>query len=220
MALTLVIGSKNYSSWSFRPWMLLRHLAIEFDERVLTLDTPEFDDQIGKLNPARRVPVLLDGELTVWDSIAICEYLAEKTGRGWPKDMAARAHARSVSAEMHSGFQALRAACPFNARARNRRVPRTPELEADVRRIDEMWADCRRRFGSGGPWLFGDYSIADAMYSSVVLRFNTYGTELSPPSIEYLNTALADPALADWMRAAETESHRLEKIDAVGRCQA
>lgn len=217
MALTLVIGSKNYSSWSLRPWMLLRHLGLAFKERVLTLDTPEFHDEIGKFTPARRVPVLLDAELIIWDSIAICEYLAEKTGRGWPKAVAARAHARSVSAEMHSGFQALREACPFNARARNRRVPRTPELDADVRRIDEMWADCRRRFASRGPWLFGDYSIADAMYSSVVLRFNTYGTELSPPSLEYLNTALADPPLTDWIRAAESDPYQLEKVDAVGR---
>jgi glutathione S-transferase len=216
MSLTLVIGSKNYASWSLRPWMLLRHLGLAFDERVLTLDSPEFHAEIGRFTPARRVPVLLDGELTVWDSIAICEYLAEKAGRGWPKDAAARAHARSVSAEMHSGFQALREACPFNARARNRRVLMTPELEADVRRIDEMWADCRRRFGRGGPWLFGDYTIADAMYSSVVLRFNTYGAELSPPSLEYLNNALTDPPLIDWLRAAESEAHRLEKIDAVG----
>lgn len=215
--LTLVIGSKNYSSWSLRPWMLLKHLEIEFDERVLTLDTPEFHEQIGKLNPARRVPVLLDGELRIWDSIAICEHLAEKTGRGWPKDRGARAHARSVSAEMHSGFQALRDACPFNARARNRRVPQIPELVSNVRRIDEMWADCRQRFGRGGPWLCGDYSIADAMYSSVVLRFNTYGAELSPLSREYLDTALADPPLIDWLRAAESESHRVESIDAVGR---
>ena len=217
MSLTLVIGSKNYSSWSLRPWMLLRQLGIGFDERVLTLDTPEFYGEIGKFNPARRVPVLLDAELTIWDSIAICEYLAEKTGRGWPKDVAARAYARSVSAEMHSGFQALREACPFNARARDRTVPVTPELEADVRRIDEMWADCRRRFASRGPWLFGDYSIADAMYSSVVLRFNTYGTELSPPSLEYLNKALADRALTDWIRAAESDPCQLEKVDAVGR---
>lgn len=219
MPLTLVIGSKNYSSWSLRPWMLLRHLEVAFDERVLKLYSPAFYDEIGKLNPARRVPILLDGELTIWDSLAICEYVAEKTGRGWPGDVAARAHARSISAEMHSGFQALREACPFNARARERRVARTPELEANVRRIDEMWADCRRRFGSGGPWLCGDYSIADAMYSSVVLRFNTYGAELSPASREYLNTVLADPALIDWLRAAESEPHRVESIDAVGRCQ-
>lgn len=216
MSLTLIIGSKNYSSWSLRPWMLLKHLEIEFDERVLTLDAPEFYEQIGKLNPARRVPVLLDDELRIWDSIAICEYLAEKTGRGWPSDRGARAHARSVSAEMHSGFQALRDACPFNARARNRRVPQTPELVSNVRRIDEMWADCRRHFGRDGPWLFGEYSIADAMYAPVALRFNTYGAELSPASREYVNTALADPALVEWLRAAEAESHRVESIDAVG----
>lgn len=211
MSLTLVIGSKNYSSWSLRPWMLLRHLGIAFSERMLTLDSPEFHAEIGGLNPARRVPVLLDDEITIWDSIAICEYLAEKTRRGWPEDVAARAHARSISAEVHSGFQALREACPFNARARNRSVPVTPELEADVRRIDEMWADCRRRYGRSGRWLFGHYSIADAMYAPVVLRFNSYGAGLSSPSREYLNAALADPALIDWIRAAEADPYRLEK---------
>jgi len=149
MSLTLIIGSKNYSSWSLRPWMLLRHLKLEFDERVLTLDTPEFHEQIGKFNPARR-------------------------------------------------------------------APQTPELVSNVRRIDEMWADCRRHFGRDGPWLFGEYSIADAMYAPVALRFNTYGAELSPASREYVNTALADPALVEWLRAAEAESHRVESIDAVG----
>jgi glutathione S-transferase len=217
MSLTLVIGSKNYSSWSLRPWMLLRHLGVAFEERVLPLYSPEFHAEIARINPARRVPVLLDGELTIWDSLAICEYLAEKTGHGWPENVGARAHARSICAEMHSGFQALREACPFNARARNRKVPMTPELEADVRRIDEMWADCRQLHGRAGRWLFGHYSIADAMYSSVVLRFKTYGAELSPTSREYLNTVLADPPLIDWVRAAESEPHRVESIDAVGR---
>ena len=217
MPLTLVIGSKNYSSWSLRPWMLLRHLGIAFDERVLTLYSADFHAEIGQINPARRVPVLLDDELTVWDSMAICEYLAEKTGRGWPENVAARAHARSICAEMHSGFQALREACPFNARARNRKVPMTPELDADVRRIDEMWADCRRLYGRAGRWLFGHYSIADAMYASVVLRFNTYGAKLSPPAREYLDTALADSPLIAWMRAAESDPYRVESIDAVGR---
>jgi glutathione S-transferase len=217
MSLTLVIGTRNYSSWSLRPWILLKHLGLEFRERVLNLYSPEFYEEIGRINPARRVPVLLDGDLTIWDSLAICEYLAEKSGRGWPKDTAARAHARVLSAEMHSGFQALRNACPFNARARNRVVPQTPELLADVRRIDEMWAECRRRFGRGGPWLFGDYSIADAMYSSVALRFNTYGAELCAPSREYMNTLLVDPPLVDWLRASQSEPDRVEAIDAVGR---
>jgi len=150
MSLTLIIGSKNYSSWSLRPWMLLKHLEIEFDERVLTLDAPEFYEQIGKLNPARR-------------------------------------------------------------------GPQTPELVSNVRRIDEMWADCRQHFGRDGPWLFGEYSIADAMYAPVALRFNTYGAELSPSSREYVDTALADPSLRDWLRSAESESHRVESIDVVGR---
>ncbi|HEY4647404.1 MAG TPA: glutathione S-transferase family protein [Steroidobacteraceae bacterium] len=217
MSLTLVIGSKNYSSWSLRAWIFLKHLGIEFDERMLTLYSPEFYEEIGKISPARRVPVLLDGDLRIWDSLAICEYLAEKTGRGWPKDTAARAHARAISAEMHSGFQALRDACPFNARARNRHVPRTPELLASARRIDQLWEDCRRRFGRGGPWLVGEYSIVDAMYAPVVLRFNTYGADLSAPSRDYANTVLADPPLVDWLRAAESEPHRVEAIDAIGR---
>jgi glutathione S-transferase len=217
MALTLVIGSKNYSSWSLRPWILLKHLGLEFHERVLAIYTAEFYAELRKITPAGRVPVLLDGDLRIWDSLAICEYLAEKAGRGWPTDAADRAHARVLSAEMHSGFQTLRSACPFNARARNRNVPQTPELLADVRRIDEMWADCRRRFGRRGQWLFGEYSIADAMYSSVAVRFNTYGAGLSAPSREYMNTVLADPPLIDWLRAAESEPHRAEAIDAVGR---
>jgi len=217
LPLTLVIGSKNYSSWSLRAWIFLKHLGIDFDERVLTLYSPEFYEEIGKISPAQRVPVLLDGDLRIWDSLAICEYLVEKSGRGWPKDTAARAHARAISAEMHSGFQALRDACPFNARARNRHVPQTPELLASARRIDQLWEDCRRRFGRGGPWLFGEYSIADAMYAPVVLRFNTYGADLSAPSRDYSNTVLADPPLVDWLRAAESEPHRVEAIDAIGR---
>jgi len=217
MPLTLVIGSKNYSSWSLRAWIFLKHLGIEFDERMLTLYSPEFYEEIGKISPARRVPVLLDGDLRIWDSLAICEYLAEKTGRGWPKDTAARAHARAISAEMHSGFQALRDACPFNARARNRHVPQRPELLASARRIDQLWEDCRGHFGRGGPWLFGEYSIADAMYAPVVLRFNTYDADLSAPSRDYSNTVLADPPLVDWLRAAESEPHRVEAIDAIGR---
>jgi glutathione S-transferase len=204
-SLTLVIGNKNYSSWSLRPWMLLKHLGLDFKEIVIPLDTPEFKDEIEKYGPSGRVPVLLHDNLSVWDSLAICEYVAELAGSGWPKDRVARAVARSVCAEMHSGFANLRMEWPLNARARNRRTPMTPGLEMDLDRIDEIWNDCRRRFGAGGPWLFGEYSIADAMYAPVVLRFKTYGAQISETARWYIATALEDSALQEWVRAAQSE---------------
>lgn len=213
--LTLVIGNRNYSSWSLRPWILLRHLGIAFDEVRLPLDTPEFDAKIGRWSPSRRVPVLVDGELRVWESLAIAEYAVEKAGRGWPADPAARAVARAVSAEMHAGFQALRSAYPMNVRARNRRVPTTPALAASIRRMDELWTACRTRHGAGGPWLFGEYSVADAMYAPVAFRFRTYGTAgLGPVSLAYVATVLEDPLLQPWIAAAEAETERVAADEA------
>jgi len=206
--LTLVIGNKNYSSWSLRPWMLMKHLGVAFAEQQILLDTPTFKDGLAKAGgTSGRVPLLKHGELRVWDSLAICEYVAELTGKGWPADRAARAFARSVCAEMHSGFTYLRTEWPFNARARNRRTPMTPGLEADIDRVDEIWIDCRRQFGAshGGPWLFGDYTIADAMYAPVVLRFNTYRAQVSDTTRWYMAAALEDAALQDWVRAAQKE---------------
>jgi glutathione S-transferase len=204
---TLIIGNKNYSSWSLRPWMLMKHLGLEFTERQIILDTPTFKDDVAKYGPSGRVPVLKHGDVTVWDSLAICEYLAELTGRGWPKDRTARAYARSACAEMHSGFNNLRTEWPFNARARNRRPPMTPNLEADVDRVDEIWIDCRRKFGEAaqGPWLFGEYTIADAMYAPVVLRFNTYRAQVSDTARWYMAAVLEDPALQEWVQAAQKE---------------
>ena len=205
-ALTLVLGTKNYSSWSLRPWLLLRHLGIAFDERVIHFDTQEFATQVPQLSPSRRVPVLLHGELRVWDSLAICEYASELAGgRGWPADPALRAEARALAAEMHAGFPALRAACPMNARARNRRVPMTPELERDVERVTAIWDACRRRPRAAGPWLFGAYSAADAMYAPVALRFLTYGLPAAGAAADYLQTVLADAELRRWIADAETE---------------
>jgi glutathione S-transferase len=212
-SLTLVIGNKNYSSWSLRPWMLLKHLGLDFKELVIPLDTPEFKDEIEKYGPSGRVPVLLHDNLSVWDSLAICEYVAELAGSGWPKDRVARAVARSVCAEMHSGFANLRMEWPLNARARNRRTPMTPGLEMDLDRIDEIWNDCRRRFGAGGPWLFGEYSIADAMYAPVVLRFKTYGAQISETARWYIATALEDSALQEWVRAAQSEPWTLANAE-------
>ncbi len=207
--LTLIIGNKNYSSWSLRPWMLLSHLGLGFKEVLIPLDTPEFKDEVEKYGPSGRVPVLHHGTFCVWDSLAICEYVAELTGRGWPSDRSTRAVARSVSAEMHSGFANLRMEWPMNARARNRRTPMTPGLESDIDRIDEIWNDCRARFGAGGPWLFGEYSIADAMYAPVVLRFRAYGAQVSETARWYLATVLEDPALQEWVHAAQSEPWKL-----------
>jgi len=205
--LTLVIGDKQLSSWSLRPWILLRHLGLPFDEVSLPLDTARFHQEIGRWSPTGRVPVLLHGELRVWDSIAICEYASELAGgAGWPEDRSHRAVARSVSAEMHSGFQALRSAWSMQATSRGIDVPPTSEVSADVNRIDAIWRDCRTRHGSHGPWLFGDrYTIADAMYAPVALRFTTYGARLSEAAGRYRDHVLADPHLQDWIRGAEHE---------------
>jgi glutathione S-transferase len=208
----LIIGNRNYSSWSLRPWMFMTHLGVKFRETILPLDTPQFKDQVSRYSPTGRVPVLQHGELTVWDSLAICEYLAEITGRGLPAGREARAVARSVCAEMHSGFATLRNEWPLIATAR-RRTPITPGLAADIGRIDAIWNDCRLRFGSSGPWLLGDYSMADAMYAPVVLRFNTYGASLSQTSSAYVATVLGDPALQKWLLAAKEEPWTLAKYE-------
>ena len=204
-ALTLVIGNKNYSSWSLRAWLFMKHAGVEFQEILVTLDTPETREQIDHYGPSGRVPVLRHGKLCVWDSLAICEYVAELSERGWPKTREARAVARSVSAEMHSGFTTLRSLWPMNARARNRHTAVTAALEADIERIDELWNDCRSRFGADGPWLFGDYSVADAMYAPAVLRLNTYGARISQTARWYMASVLEDPALQEWLQAAKQE---------------
>ncbi|HEY6482740.1 MAG TPA: glutathione S-transferase family protein [Steroidobacteraceae bacterium] len=203
----LIIGNKNYSSWSLRPWLLMRHLGVRFRETLVPLDQPQFKSQVAQYGPSGRVPVLMHDGLGVWDSLAICEYVAELTGEGWPQERAARAIARSVCAEMHSGFATLRSTWPMNARARKRRTAMTAALQADIARVDELWSDCRRRFGAqGGPWLFGEFTVADAMYVPVVLRFNTYGAQLSESSQRYVATALQDAAVAEWLLAAEAET--------------
>ena len=203
--LTLVIGNKNYSTWSLRAWLFMKHAGVEFQEILVPLDTPETREQLERYGPSGRVPVLRQGTLCVWDSLAICEYIAELSGRGWPQAREARAVARSVCAEMHSGFTTLRSLWPMNARARNRRTAVTAALAADVERIDEIWNDCRSRFGSGGPWLFGDYSVADAMYAPAVLRFNTYGAHISQTARWYMASVLEDAALQEWLQGARQE---------------
>ncbi len=206
-AIALVIGTRNYSSWSLRPWILLRHLGLEFTERQFHFGTPEFDAEVPKLSPTRLVPVLIDGERRVWESLAICEYASELAGdRGWPADSRLRAAARSVATEMHAGFTALRNACPMNARATGRRVPMTPPVGQDLARIDAIWSGCRRDHGDRGAYLFGEFSIADAMYAPVVLRIRTYGLPLSELAARYQETMLSDRHLGEWIAAACEES--------------
>ena len=213
---TLLIGSKNYSSWSLRPWLFLRKAGFKFREQLVYFDESDYQAQIAALSPSRRVPLLIDGGVKIWDSLAICEYVAELTGLGLLKDRAARAQARSIAAEMHSGFQTLRNECPMNVRARNRRVPLTPQLQADMARVDEIWSGCRVCYGAGGGWLFGEFSIADAMFAPVFFRFQTYGVRLSASSQTYLEHALSDPAVREWQVASMQEGHPLPFVDQVG----
>ena len=217
--LTLVIGTRNYSSWSLRPWMLLRHLGLEFRERLIHFDTDEFAAVVRELSPSRRVPVLLHGPVRTWESLAICEYASELAdGRGWPTDRAGRAQARALAAEMHASFAALRSQCPMNARARDRRVAMTPELGRDIRRIDAIWSACPEAGREDGPWLFGRYSAADAMFSPVVLRCLTYDLPLSPAARRYLDLALGDPVLQSWIEASRNEGVTID-YEEVGQAQ-
>ncbi len=213
----LVLGSKNYSSWSLRPWLFLRKVGFEFTERVIAFDADDYRQQIEEVSPSGRVPVLVLGDNKIWDSLAICEFAADATGRGLPHNKLARAVARSAAAEMHSGFEVLREHCPMNVRARDRQVPRKADLVADIERIDDLWSACRAEYGCGGRWLFGDFSIADAMFAPVLFRFQTYGADLGAQSRAYLDYALADPDVRDWQQAAFVENHVLHSVDAIGK---
>ena len=214
--LTLVIGNKNYSSWSLRPWLAMRVAGIPFAEHRIPLYGPGSKAQILVYSPAGKVPCLADGDLRVWDSLSICEYLAEKHPGLWPQDPAARALARSVSAEMHSGFANLRAKMSMNIRKRYPGLGRTPESLADVARIVSLWSDCRARYGKGGRFLFGAFSIADAMYAPVVLRFRTYEVELPADCRAYSDAVLALPAMQDWIAAAMAETESLPQFELYG----
>lgn len=215
MTLRLVIGNKNYSSWSMRPWMAMKAAGIAFEETVISLEAPDFKERILKLSPAGKVPVLVDGDRHIWESLAIVEYLAEKFPQAglWPADAGARAHARAIAAEMHAGFASLRRHCPMNIWRMTKRRELTPEVEADVTRIDALWADCRTRFGKGGPFLFGSFSAADAMYAPVVSRFHTYCIDVSPIPRTYMSAVMALPAWSEWTAAARQEPWVLARCE-------
>lgn len=201
----LIIGNKNYSSWSLRPWLVLKHAKVDFDELRIPLFQEGSREQLLANTPAGLVPVYREGELVIWDSLAIAEYLYESHPSLWPADRNARARARAVSAEMHSGFIPLRKAMPMNIRAAGRKMAMTPELEADIDRIKSMWRTLRQEFSAAGPWLFGQYSIADAMYAPVVFRFLTYGVSEPGAVDEYLETVSRDPLIQPWIKEAKAE---------------
>ena len=210
--LVLVVGNKNYSSWSLRPYMALAHTGAAFRTEVIVLDQPDSKQKILARNPAGKVPVLYDGDLAVWDSLAICEYLAEKHPSLWPADARARARARSISAEMHSGFPALRQAMPMNLRMRKPGTGHTPDALADAARVQQIWREALD--ASGGPFLFGKtFTIADAMFTPVTTRFTTYGVALDKKAQGYVDAIAATPAFKAWYADAEAETWHSKYYD-------
>lgn len=206
----LVIGNKNYSSWSLRPWLLLRHFQLDFEEIRVPLFVPGYQDELGRYSASQKVPVLLDDGITVWDSLAICEYISEKytAGKALPEDQAERAICRSYCSEMHSGFMAIRSQLPMNCRA-TRKLEFAEEVLAECARIDSLWRGARDKFRAGGDYLFGAFSLADCMYAPMVMRFHSYGVNLSEISQAYVNTLLKNAAVKQWREAAAAESELL-----------
>ncbi|MBI5612589.1 MAG: glutathione S-transferase family protein [Gammaproteobacteria bacterium] len=209
--LILVIGNKNYSSWSLRPWLALKQAGIAFSECYIPLYVGDWRGQVLKYSPSGKVPALQHGTVRVWDSLAICEYLADRFPEKqlWPAEIAARAEARAVSAEMHSGFLALRHGMFMNIRRRMPTRGRTPEVLQDIERITAIWNDCRARHAAGGPFLFGRFCIADAMYAPVALRFQTYQVAVDGAAGEYMRMLLALPAVREWVAAAHAETEKI-----------
>jgi len=217
--LKLVIGNKNYSSWSMRPWLALRANNIPFEETFIPLYTNVQADKEKILSFSRsgKVPALIDGDVTVWDSLAIIEYLAEKfpETRLWPEDRAARAHARSISAEMHSGFMPLRNECGMNLHRKVAPVTLSADALANIARVQQIWQECRERYGANGPFLFGRFGAADAMYAPVVHRFRTYAIEVTPQTRAYMETMMAQPAFQEWTQGGLAETLVIEKFETV-----
>jgi len=206
--LKLIIGNKNYSSWSFRPWIALKAAGIPFDEEVISLYVEGGREQILKHSPAGKVPILIDRDVRVWESLAILEYLADKfpTAGLWPSDAAARAHARSIATEMHGGFPALREECGMNFwRPPGKRIL-SAVAQANIARVQEIWSGARATYGTGGPFLFGKFTAADAMYAPIVQRFATYEIDVSTPVKAYMQATMMLPAWQEWRRAALRES--------------
>ena len=213
--LHLIIGNKAYSSWSMRPWLALKDKGLSFQETVIHLYGPDAKSRILEFSLAGKVPVLRHGEITVWDSLAILDYLADTfpTLAWWPVDPRARAYARAVSAEMHAGFSHVRAQMPMNVRRDLAGKDRGEGVKGDILRITEIWRNCREKFSSGGPFLFGSFSNADAMYAPVVTRFKTYGVELDATCKAYSDAILGHPAMKEWYAAAAAEQWVVDKFE-------
>lgn len=207
MSLHLVIGNKNYSSWSLRPWLAMKVAGIAFEETVISLEAQDFKARVTDISGAGKVPVLIDGETRVWESLAILEYLAEKFPAAslWPKDESARAHARAIAAEMHAGFMPLRRLLPMNVWRPVKPRALDDGSKTDVARVETIWHDCRARYGAAGPFLFGAFGAADAMYAPVVWRFHTYAVEVSDTARAYMRAMMALPAWSEWRDAARRE---------------
>ncbi len=205
--LHIVIGTKTYSSWSLRGWLAVAHTGLDFRETKLALDTDDFHEKIGALSPTRCVPALHDGEITVWDSLAIIDYCARLAPEKnwWPESNAEFAYARSIAAEMHSGFPNLRSHAPMNFRNRWKDLSLSNALQKDISRIDQIWQECRARYGKGGDFLFGEFGAADMMYSAVVSRFQTYDFKVSDVSKDYMVAVLSHPLMREWINAASQE---------------
>jgi len=219
MTLKLVIGNKNYSSWSMRPWLALRANGIAFEEIFVPLytDKKADKDRLLSFSASGKVPALIDGDVTIWDSLAIIEYLAEgfPDARLWPDDRAQRAHARAISAEMHSGFVPLRSECGMNLHRPIRAVALSQDAQANVARIQEIWIACRERYGDGGAFLFGAFGAADAMFAPVVHRLRTYAIPVAPKAQAYMDAMMALPAFAEWTEAGLAETLVIERFEAV-----
>ncbi|HEY8031461.1 MAG TPA: glutathione S-transferase family protein [Methylocella sp.] len=212
---TLVIANKNYSSWSFRPWILMRHFGIAFDEIVVPLGRDATRVDILRYSPSGKCPALHDNDVVVWDSLAIIEYLAEVHPRTtiWPASRAARAQARSLAAEMHSGFMGLRALLPMNMRRKVKKRELTPEASADVARLEQAFGQARGKFGQAGAFLFGDFSAADAMFAPVVNRLHVYDVAVTPGTRAYMDAMMALPAWQEWRAQAQAETWTIDKYE-------
>jgi len=211
--LTLIFGNKNYSSWSLRPWVLMKHYNISFEEKRVALFTETTNDELAQYYSDFKVPVLKDDDLIVWDSLSILEYVSEKylQGKGWPHDDKVRATARSVSAEMHSSFMNVRNEMPMNCRKKFKDIKLSAEAEREVERIKTLWRYCRREFGSDGEWLFGKYSIADAMYAPIALRFHGYNIPLEGVEADYVQSVLNQPCIIEWIEAGKNEKEIIDQ---------
>lgn len=212
-SLTLIIGNKNYSSWSLRPWVFMKQHQIDFEEKRVALFTETTNEELSQYNSDFKVPILKDGDLVVWDPLSILEYISEQylESRGWPRDVNARAIARSVSSEMHSSFVSVRHELPMNCRKKFHNIKLTPDAEREIERIKTLWRKCRTKFGDEGEWLFGEYSIADAMFAPVALRFDGYSIPLGDAEEAYVQSIMKQPSIVEWVAAGNAEKEVIEE---------